>query len=309
MAKYDFKLRALGANPAPLKEASEILQFLGEKLIRNLLASQPPPGLRPPNLNTLLSPQEARILTSLSFWQLKKKSGEPSKKKAATDEKITLTDLITRAFKEKVKPHRWQSEFQHQLVHALEDESTPKDFPFILMPLIEKTAWQNLRFTHFLVETLTRYLWERVLLNPGERFIPVLAPETFRALVGLTGIDKQKTQRQYIENLETIRDTSRRRVLNEGWAGFWDQWLLRIAVSRWAKAFTEKNSRFIRSIIDLPLVTKKNLAEEEPKPGDKEKQKKRKDREPEQFKNKKHPVPLAHPDWRGQIPSPALEFI
>lgn len=206
----------------------------------------------------------------------------------------TLRDLIIRTIKTEVPAREWQTLFHQRLLPAFGGGVPGTGLPEPMEGLMEKLAFYHPRFRKRMAELVIRYLWNRVLLTPGEPCVPVFAVETFRALIGLTQIQRRGRQRRFIDTVARFRAEARQGIMKEHWAGFWDQWLIKQASLYWALSFDRRNDTFCQSLMSLPILTKIQPEQADATPY---KQKKKRKQKPQKTIN------LSHPDWYTQVPT------
>jgi hypothetical protein len=315
MKDFNFNLLAIEATSHPMMVVSRILRDLVERLLEQLFSQKSSADRRPPTLTSLLLPQEARALMELHLW--KRKGILPTVLKSRRSRfKTTLKDLVTRTINSDVEAREWQLTFHDRLVRTLGGGTQGNGLPYVLDPVLEKAAWCDLRFQCSMAKMVNDYLREWVLFIPGDRLIPTFSPGAFWALIGLAGAEKSAEEKMFFRMVEEIRKEARARVLVKGWAGFWDQWLIRVARQKWAQAFEREKSRFCRSLLALPLLSKPSALSSQqvpyvPKPSFSTWERIKKwllsffdrRRVPPLLKGKKTDfVDLAHPDWEDQVP-------
>jgi hypothetical protein len=319
MVDYNFNLQALEGVHQPMITAANILRGLVAGLVDRLFSGKPPANKRAPALTSFLTPIEARALGELHIWKLKTHPNTRPTAAIPKDKenrsKVTLKDLVTRSITGEIDAREWQTVFQNRLVQALGGGAQGSGLPQDLDPLVEKAAWDDLLFRRALASRVKEYLRERVLFIPGEPWMPRFSAGAFWALIGLSETGEAPGQRAFINMVAAIRDEARRHVLHEGWAGFWDQWLIRVARDQWPLAFEQDTDMFSRALLALPLVTRRSAAFPEkmphiPKLTLLDWLKKWmptffgfiKTRTPGKVKRAENIISLAHPDWEGQIP-------
>lgn len=319
MVEENFNLLALEGLHQPMITAANILRGLAAGLVDRLFSGKPPANKRAPALASFLTPIEARALGELHLWKLKTplKTRRPASmpKDKENRLKVTLKDLVTRSISGEIDVREWQAVFQNRLVQALGGGAQGSGLPHDLDPLVEKAAWDDLRFRRALAVRVKEYLRERVLFIPGEPWMPRFSAGAFWTLIGLSETGEAPGQKAFINMLTLIREEARRHVLNEGWAGFWDQWLIRVAREQWPLAFEQDSDMFSRALLALPLVTRRSAAFPEkklpiPKLSLLERLRKWmptffgfiKIKTPGKVNRAENIISLAHPDWEEQIP-------
>ncbi len=319
MAGYNFKLQALEGVHQPMVTVTKVLRGLAAGLVERLFTGKPPADKRPPALVSLLTPLEARALAELHIW---KRRGTPAASPPVSISgdresrlKVTLKDMVNRVLSVGVQPRDWQVTFHDRLVQALGGGTRGSGMPYDLDPVVEKAAWNALRFRRALAAMVKGYLRERVLFIPGEYWMPHFSAGVFWALIGLAEIGEAPGQKAYLQMLGAVREEARHHVLEEGWAGFWDQWLIRVARERWPLAFEQEGDMFSRALLALPLVARRSAAFPEKKsrvskPTVLERLRKWlptffgffEGRAIRESRKVGKPMELAHPDWEGQMP-------
>ena len=319
MVDYNFKLQALEGVHQPLVTVTKVLRGLASGLVERLFTGKPPANKRPPALVSLLTPLEARALAELHIWKRKGTPAVSSPVSISKDResrlKVTFKDMVTRALTVGVPPRDWQVAFHDRLIQAMGGGTRGSGLPYDLDPVVEKAAWDNLRFRRTLAALVKGYLRERVLFIPGEYWMPHLSAGAFWALIGLAEIGEAPGQKAYLQMLDAVREEARHHVLKEGWAGFWDQWLIRVAREQWPLAFEQEKDIFCRALSALPLVAPRAAAFPEkksraPKGAIRERLRKWLPTFFGLFESKAmrdgrkagKPMELAHPDWEDQMP-------
>jgi hypothetical protein len=316
MQNFDFNYLAIEGASQPMIVVSRILRDLVERLLEQLFSQKSLSDKRPPTLTSLLLPQEARALMELHLWKLK--GIHPTVPKSRKSRfKTTLKDLVSRTINSDVQPREWQLTFHDRLVRTLGGGTQGNGLPLVLDPVLEKAAWGDLRFQRSMAIMVNDYLRERVLFIPGDRLIPSFSPGTFWALIGLAGAEKSAEEKMFFRMVEEIREEARARVLVKGWAGFWDKWLIRVARQKWTRAFEREKSRFCRSLLALPLLSRPSALSPQQVPYVPKRSHSTWDRikkwllsfldrrrvQPLLKGKKTDFVDLAHPDWEEQIPA------
>ncbi len=256
MRDYNFDSHALKVDPQPMLAVSTILRDLAMRLVEDLFSRD---NKRPPNLTTLLSQQEARAIAEVHLWKRKGgTSAAPARIPRTGQDRLkpTLKDVVTKALKGETKPDEWQTTFHDRMVSALGGGTPGNGLPLEMEPLIEKAAWTDPRFRRFMIAKTREFLKERVLFIPGEQWVPEFSGDIFWVLVGLADVKEVEGQRTLTRLAREIREGARHRVMKEGWANFWDQWLVRLARQRWAFSFDRDKSMFCRSLLALPLLSR-----------------------------------------------------
>jgi len=319
MVDYNFSLQALEGVHQPMVTVTKVLRGLAAVLVERLFTGKPPANKRAPALVSLLTPLEARVLAELHIWKRRGSPAAPPPVSIPRDResrlKVTLKDMVTRALTVGVQPRDWQATFHDRLVLAVGGGTQGSGMPYDLDPVVEKGAWNDLRFQRTLAAVVKGYLRERVLFIPGEYWMPHFSAGAFWALIGLAEIGDAPGQKAYLQMLGAVREEARRHVLREGWAGFWDQWLIRVAREQWPLAFEQEKDMFCRALSALPLVARRSAAFPEQKsrvskPTIWERLKKWlptffglfERKAMRDGKKAGKPMELAHPDWEDQVP-------
>lgn len=328
MDASNFNYLAIEGLPQPIIAASRVLRDLAGHLVEQLFSRQASGNGRPPDLTALLSPLEARALADVHLWKLKGTAAAaetggtrtPARNPADRKDKLkpTLKDLVSRAVKEGVQPREWQTTFHERLVQAVGGGTRGSGLPYDLEPVMEKTAWSDLRFRRYVSAKVHEYLREQVLFLHGDSWLPEFSSETFWTLIGMARVGEAEGRKAFTRMVREIREQARQRVMKEGWAGFWDQWLIRLALQQWTRTIERDKTLFARSLLALPMLSRPSEPPPEqgpyvPKPSPWERIKKwfptflgwlsRKSGEPLlRLKRTLKPLKLAHPDWEEQRP-------
>jgi hypothetical protein len=233
-----------------IKEITEILRKLGTDLINRLLAGHPPPLL-----TSLLTGKDILTLSQSYIWKLirhrKSRKGERPK---------ILKDLIFSLLADSISAAGWQEEACERVALAI--GGTPGDgLPDVLWPVAAEAAWQEPGFLYKTAWDVFQYLRNEELFSPYQTPNIEFSHGTYWVLIALA-LPKRLTlaqwfsrgQRRTLNAVKCLQEEARRQVMVEGWAHFWDQWLLKRAVKSWPSAFIHPDRRFFESLTGLPLL-------------------------------------------------------
>ncbi|MCP4214604.1 MAG: hypothetical protein GY765_08100 [bacterium] len=310
---YDFNYTAMSGTAAPFMEAAVILRRVVEQLLDALFSGQEGSAgsnKRPPSLASILTRQEARALAELHIWTLKIKS-EPAAGLQKSGLVYSMKDKLAEIKEGKNEPREWQTAFQHRLIQSLGGGTPGRGIPDIMLPLLERTAWNDLGFRRTIAAKVLDYMRQQTLLTPGEANLPVFSFGSFWCLIALTETGGSEDSKVLERMADSIREIARYMVMTEGWAREWDLWLIGEAYNHWPMAFKKKDA-FSRSLMALPIFS----AEPEPQPKRPAKKKKltawqrfwkfllgKKEKEAVTVKKKSDILQLAHPDCASGGPA------
>jgi len=123
--------------------------------------------------------------------------------------------------------------------------------------LAGEAAWQDIAFQHQLYREMDRRLRSEVLLEGGRPPNAFFSSRAIWVLVGLAatqpvapGLKMNKALRKLKEPLAQV---SARMGLVDGWAGYWDQWLMVRALPLVRRTYAFQDSRIIQAVKMLPL--------------------------------------------------------
>ena len=254
----------------PLEEASYILRRLGMRFLEELLAPPYSPGrplpVKPqPELKTLLSEQDIKILAASQVWKVKRslnlKTGRIPKK-LREEPTRALKKLIAKSLhpKGKLSARQWQVAASNRFALAL--GGTAGDIlPDDLWPITAKTAWCNPDFQFSVALKINNWLRTMQLVVPYELPIVILSPITFWALISLAKIKPlsfpywfSRKKRSGIRISRRFQQEAQKQMMRNEWAGFWDQWVIQLASQRWPSAFSQLDNRLCKALLSLPLL-------------------------------------------------------
>lgn len=199
-------------------------------------------------------------------------------------------DLVEQAAHDQITSSEWQREVNRRLSEALYGHP-PRSLPHSLWLLLGKIAWNDLAVQRETGQRIYDYLRPRYLFLPEFGSFPWLSPQTFWGLIALTepiptGLPLIEEQRDCYTTAYYLQQIAREQIMVEGWANFWDQWLLWQAYHYWPAAFAS-DSEMIASLVNLPLF-KKFLGELSVGSSD---------------QNATEPCGIAAPNWHAIAPS------
>jgi hypothetical protein len=276
----------------PIEEAVITLQPLGLQLVKALLQGGERPFLStllPPPLVELLLPGAGIAVPPITYgpfrsqrWQrwlewwkrqaiflwLKRQPilsglfrlvkrqhlvGQPT---TQSPTKIQYDDLVAKAARSQISSSEWQQQVSRRLRDAFFGRPA-KNIPPLTWPLIGELAWGNLAIQHEAAEQIYRYLRLYYLFYPSFGPVPQISPRTFWALIALAqpvppGSVVTPHQRNHYIAAHHLQQIAYTQILIEGWAGFWDQWLLWQAWHHWQLTFVPE-SELHTSILNLPI--------------------------------------------------------
>jgi hypothetical protein len=169
---------------------------------------------------------------------------------------IQYHDLVEKAAHSQIDSLVWREEINRRLYHALYGRPT-KSMPPLLWPLIGELAWNDLALQREIGRRIRDFLRPHYLFYPEFGPAPQFSMRTFWALLALArpapaGLVVTAEQRRRYVAAHHLHQIAQEQVLVEGWAGFWDQWLLWQARRHWPAAFTLETGIGI-SLANLPL--------------------------------------------------------
>jgi hypothetical protein len=253
-------------NALPVKEMIVILRRLGMHLLEELLGEQGVPGKGlseepQPELWKLLSPQEIKTLAQAQVWKVKRnwKTGRiPANMR--DDLRRALKKLAPKTIEGKIKPGQWEVGICNRLALAL-GGTAGGILPDELWPAAAGAAWCDPNFQFSAALKLINWLRNTRLMVPFDHPEPRLSPNTFWVLIALTQIKPLKAgyffsrkERASVRVQRRFQEEANLRIMVNEWAGFWDQWLIRLACQRWPSGFRQMDTRLCKALLALPLL-------------------------------------------------------
>jgi hypothetical protein len=156
---------------------------------------------------------------------------------------------------------QWRENFEDAMVKRLNGKPGT-GLPDSMWPPAERRAWQGLELPLLVSMEISTHLREKVICAPG--YIPAvtLSPRTIWALLLLVKVKEKNNENGKVRSKpvdkiwQALSGMGKIRVLTEGWAGFWDQCIIGLALRKWKLDDDEKDTRFILSLLELPVVKK-----------------------------------------------------
>lgn len=252
----------------PIEETAVILRRLIDHILDKLLdpgskPGQPPGEVAPLELAALLTGKEIQLLDSASIWVVKRKGFRQRIKRNFRDE---LPRALRKVVKKSVSPKKKVSAFEWQIGVSnrlsLACGGTAGDgLPDGFWPLVAKAAWCEPGFQHSTGMKIVQWLRSMRLFYPYQIPVANFTLSTFWVLIAMMK-PKPLKWRCWISKKERAGVRVCRRLFREahmqamvnGWADFWDQWLIRLAVQRWPEGIKGMDTRLCRAILALPLL-------------------------------------------------------
>lgn len=284
---------AIDFSSLPIVETAADLRLLGQQLLATLLESGERPSLAPlltPSLVDLLLPGAGitapPIISSgaarrpsrwrlrwSSWWQrraivvwLKKRwftsrlaprvSRLPFVRRQPPESRYN--DLVDRAARQQISSFIWRQTVNERLRLALYGHP-PKSIPPTFWPIIGEIAWGDLEAQRHASQAVYSYLRPYYLFCPEFGAAARLSPKSFWTLIALAapfpgGLALTANRRGRYVAAHHLQQIAREQLLVEGWAGFWDQWLLWQVWRHWPAAF-DPETEIYGALTALPLFT------------------------------------------------------
>ena len=250
----------------PVKEMILLLRRLGMHLLEELLGEQGVPGKElseepQPELWKLLSSREIKTLAQAQVWKVKwnwKTGLIPANMR--DDLRRALKKLIPKTIDGKIKPGQWEVGICNRLALAL-GGTAGGILPDELWLAAAGAAWCDPNFQFSVAMKLINWLRKTRLMVPYEPPEPRLSPNTFWVLIALTQIKPLKVgyffsrkERAAVRVQRRFQEEANLRIMVNEWAGFWDQWVIRLASQRWPSGFCQMDTRLCKALLALPLL-------------------------------------------------------
>jgi hypothetical protein len=274
----------------PLDDAAALLRLAGRTLVLQALRAEPPTPV-----GSLASPEQARRLT-------------PRNRSAADPPTGGLSPetLRARLHAGGLSERCWRASLEARVTELL-GPSTAHAVPGMLWPLVARRAWEDPAFRRDTAARVRATLAERFLFEHGAVPGPSLAAGTYWTLIALSPpprpprgrlralaarvaervLPGQRRRRRLGEHLR--REATEQALTappDEGWARFWDQFVLAAALAAWPEALSGADPRLGAALAALPLVRELGGGAPAPSPDD-----------------PTGPRRLAHPDWNRCRPA------
>lgn len=258
--------RPLEFTQLPLQQTAEMLRRIAIGLISQLLDPANLPGepltaeSRPLLLKYLLK-DECRALGNARVWKLVKK--RPMKRIPVNMRENfpkTMKQMFSRALKGKLKARQWEIAANNRIALAL-GGTKGGGIPDDLWMVAANAAWMDPAFKLSMATRIGDWLRSREIMTDEASSVPMLHPNTYWILIALTYVDPLKAS-QWFSKLDRVRvrigkrlhEEARFQTMVNGWAGYWDQWIIRLATQRWPRGFNQLDARLCKALTSLPLL-------------------------------------------------------
>jgi len=239
----------------PLLELASTLRTIGQNLLCNLLYG----GCRP-DWSALLPPEQARVLAQPGMPMrvgLRRRVAGVRRKKPTPQ----YDAAVTQAIAGRLSLGQWRARVLGQLKRRF--GGPPSTYlPDDLWPVLSEVAWRDLDFQYWVAAQVRMYFRPQVLFMPDETLVAKLFPTTLWALIALAGVETSAPRGPH-PNRQTLRRAVKRlqnrgeqeALQTNGWAGFWDQWIVSKALQRWPGALRALDAKLHGALLALPLLT------------------------------------------------------
>lgn len=248
--------------------AAEVAMFrnLGQQLLGAVLRQEPLPPL--PALLTL---EQAQVNRPQLIWPRLLRRYHTYGQQGFFDD----LGLILRDSLRQLRQRRWRASYQSvqqwpprfrftMLVNRLERalgtvsaEAMPDD----LWALLAESAWGDLTFQHALASQFRAYLRQTVLFTQRDKALVLLSPNTFWVLLALAANPMRFSLEYFTRDYWWQRWAAQRLqqaaahqiVSTEGWADFWDQWVIWQGMALCPDAVVRLNPLLYNALTALPI--------------------------------------------------------
>lgn len=295
----------------PFKDAVASLRTLGQTLITALLNDDPQPELAELvhdeafavlgelNLMNLLPPDQRP-----SYWEAWFVQRRLSPLTLAQLELVYAPDDMVKAATFGIYPDEaWAARLARQISYDM-GGVLPHHLPTRFWNMAGLHAWSDLKLQRWINEQLLARFRDTMLFNLGEFPAVLISPHTFWGLIAMSD-----THRPLRWNLSRVIHSTRRlirrftetglkhkertaiarrlvaqarpRVMQRGWAKFWDQWLLVKALDEWARPGVGLDDVLENQLMSLPVYRMMMDVRR---------------------RGSKGPPLISAPDWKGDMP-------
>jgi hypothetical protein len=259
-------IMGINFNALPVKEMILLLRRLGMYLLEELLGEQGVAGKElseepQPELWKLLTYREIKTLAQAQVWKVKwnwKTGLIPANMR--DDLRRALKKLIPKTIDGKIKSRQWEVGICNRLALAL-GGTAGNILPDELWLAAAGAAWCDPNFQFSVAMKLINWLRNTRLMVPYEHPEPRLSPNTFWVLIALTQIKPLEAgyffspkERAAVRVQRRFQEEANLRIMVNEWAGFWDQWVIRLASQRWPSGFRQMDTRLCKALLALPLL-------------------------------------------------------
>ena len=246
--------REIDFTQLPMQEMTLILRRLGLQIIEELLAERPEP-----DLSARLTVRESKLLRHRTPWRI-----NPWRRLVHVPEgfpgnlALGMRDMMSSALLGIISKRQWHYRIRDRIALAV-DGVEDKMLPYWAWPLVAQTAWADPAFRHEVAWRIHRRQRDRLPLSDGSICPVMLQPETFWVLLALCDIRPGKhwlrsSERLRARQADRMRHIARVQTLGGQWAGFWDQWIIRMACQQWPQAYQRQPGGFRQALGRMPLM-------------------------------------------------------
>jgi len=250
----------------PLGEEVELLRSLGRQILITVLLEK-----RLPNLPALLTQAHVQANKPWLIWTTLLRRYLGHGQQAFWDD---LGLSLGESFRQ-LRKRRWRASYQAMrqlpprivltnLLNRLEwalGTVSPVTIPDDMLALVAATAWGDLTFQHEIATQLRTYLRQSVLFTQHDKVLILLSPHTFWILLALTPISTALSFDWLRRDYWLLRWAAQRLqqaatqhgLTAEGWAGFWDQWVIWTAMTHYPDAVVRLRPALYNALIALPI--------------------------------------------------------
>jgi len=180
-----------------------------------------------------------------------------------TNERLAYRSIVKHAIINRITPRARRLLLEERLASRLEGVWL---MPDEMWDLVAETAWTEPRFRYLVSRKVRAYLHDRVVFSIGEIPSVSLAKQTFWLLLAMEQEPPSSLRARFSARkrrrsaaLAQFRALAMDRILAEGWAGFWDQWLIAQMLRANPRAPFALHPKLREAVTSLPLLKKAHL--------------------------------------------------
>jgi hypothetical protein len=250
----------------PVVRAAGILRRLAIELLNELLDHSCPPGEPLPeqsqlNLLAFLQKDEVKVLSKSRTWKIIRRGPlRRIPKNLREKPSRSLKKLVSKTLAGKISIKKWQIISNNRVALAL-GGTKGNGLPDDLWPVAASLAWNDPGFKLKIALAIGAWLSKHQILAPSEPMVPTISVKAFWFLIALTGANPPKASRWFSASMrartrlaKVLQEEALVQTMSNEWAGFWDQWLIRLTTERWPSTFYQLDQRLCKAIMALPLL-------------------------------------------------------
>ncbi|MEM7132693.1 MAG: hypothetical protein AAF702_40700 [Chloroflexota bacterium] len=259
-------LSGLDFTEIPLEKLANTFQNIGRDLLQEMVIEN-----QKPDLATHFSPEDAQILVPDQKWITMPRRYLNYGGNALLNDFGLMVQMNFRELRRNLWRTRrqdfelwWPPRTMHAfLLNRLErsiGKVSEEDIPDDILDVVAERAWGNLAFQNEMGSMLQRTLRQNELFIQGDKALIVLSSKTYWVLLALSKTPAMfshhffnRDHRTLVRAIKRLHREAEKHILQTGWAGFWDQWVIWTAMSQYPGAIVDLSPSLYNALAALPI--------------------------------------------------------